>query len=545
MFKREFFGVPTGMWVVAVLYASVGALLRAYYVDYEGVRQIATVAEGLRRDSLAFWSGHGPLGMLLFWLILKPFSFAFPLLESAQIVGAVAVALCGLILYRIFRMVGLSSGLGGWLVVFFYFSNVALNAATMLSFPAIVLLLTAWWIKSALHALATREPEPASLTKLGVTGGLLSTVGLFALIPCIAGGITASRRGQAGGYWVGLLAVVVPIYLAVYFVILPNPVMVGGVERPKPSMFEWLATGTVQTPIEPPRLSGIYWQAMGEQAQNALLALGRPFRVRDVYQYYVSGTFITLLKGAFLALMLLTVILLIVVWTTGERVPSDRLVSVARQVGGYALGVSLPVLIFWQGDYQPLYLWTLFWTLVGLGGWLSSYVDEDIQRVRYGVVPLTLVMVLFGLMKQGELRSVEHDGERQEAEAVRAILQDNQIFVATTRLAEWLRYYAGGRARVIATEYWQKPDKEFLQLIEAAKQRSQRVSVWQYALDPELYRAAGLPVDLQWLESLGRAQAEFQKGEGAYLRRYARLVIYPTLIDRWVGEVRTYGKPTR
>lgn len=545
MFKREFFGVPTGMWVVAVLYASVGALLRAYYVDYEGVRQIATVAEGLRRDSLAFWSGHGPLGMLLFWLILKPFSLAFPLLESAQIVGAVAVALSGLILYRIFRMVGLSSGLGGWLVVFFYFSNVALNAATMLSFPAIVLLLTAWWIKSALHALATREPEPASLTKLGVTGGLLSTVSLFALIPCIAGGITASRRGQAGGYWAGLLAVVVPIYLAVYFVILPNPVMVSGVERPKPSMFEWLATGTVQTPIEPPRLSKIYWQAMGEQAQNALLALGRPFRVRDVYQYYVSGTFITLLKGAFLALMLLTVILLIVVWTTGERVPSDRLVSVARQVGGYALGVSLPVLIFWQGDYQPLYLWTLFWTLVGLGGWLSSYVDEDIQRVRYGVVPLTLVMVLFGLMKQGELRSVEHDGERQEAEAVRAILQDNQIFVATTRLAEWLRYYAGGRARVIATEYWQKPDKEFLQLIEAAKQRSQRVSVWQYALDPELYRAAGLPVDLQWLESLERAQAEFQKGEGAYLRRYARLVIYPTLIDRWVGEVRTYGKPTR
>lgn len=545
MFKKEFWGIPAGMWMVGMLYALVGVLLRSYYVDYESVRQIATVAEGVRRESLSFWSGHGPLGMLLFWLLTKPLAFVFPLLEGAQILGAIAVTLTGWILFRILRTVGLTSGLSGWLTVLFYFSNVALNASTMLSFPAIALLLMAWWTKSALHMLAPREVDSASLLKLGVWGGLLCAVNLFALMPTVAGGILALRRGQGGTYWGGLMSVLLGVYLAVYFVVLPNPVVVQGVERPKPSLIEWVATGSVNSPVEPPRLSGIYWQSVGEQLQNALIALGRPFRVRDVYQYYAGGTFITLLKGAFLALMLLTVILILTIRFSGERVISDRLVSVTRQLGGYTLLISMPVLVFWQGDYQPLYLWTLFGLMVGIGGWLASYVEEDIQRVNYGIVPLALIMVLFGLMKQGELRPPEHDGERQEAEAVREILQEEGIFIASTRLAEWLRYYAGGKSRVIASEYWQEPDKEFLQLIESAKQTQQRVIVWQYALDPELYRTAHLPVDPQWLDALERARAEFQKGEGGYLRRYARIVFYPTMVDIWYGEVRTYGEQKR
>ncbi|MEJ5296156.1 MAG: hypothetical protein WHT28_13030 [Fimbriimonadales bacterium] len=170
MFKREIWGIPTGMWLVGVVYLALTALLRSYYVDYESLRQIAAVAEGFRRDSLGFWSGHAPLGMLLFWALTKPFALVFPLLESAQVLGAVAITLTGLILYRIFRMVGLSGGLSGWLTGLFYFSNVALNAATMFSFAAIALFLMAWWAKTALHTLAPREADPVSLTRLGGSG---------------------------------------------------------------------------------------------------------------------------------------------------------------------------------------------------------------------------------------------------------------------------------------------------------------------------------------------------------------------------------------
>jgi hypothetical protein len=99
MFKREIWGIPTGMWLVGVVYLALTALLRSYYVDYESLRQIAAVAEGFRRDSLGFWSGHAPLGMLLFWALTKPFALVFPLLESAQVLGAVAITLTGLILY--------------------------------------------------------------------------------------------------------------------------------------------------------------------------------------------------------------------------------------------------------------------------------------------------------------------------------------------------------------------------------------------------------------------------------------------------------------
>ncbi|CUU38411.1 MAG: hypothetical protein K6U12_05340 [Armatimonadetes bacterium] len=542
MFKREIWGIPTGMWLVGVVYLALTALLRSYYVDYESLRQIAAVAEGFRRDSLGFWSGHAPLGMLLFWALTKPFALVFPLLESAQVLGAVAITLTGLILYRIFRMVGLSGGLSGWLTGLFYFSNVVLNAATMFSFAAIALFLMAWWAKTALHTLAPREADPVSLTRLGVVGGLLCGINLFALFPAIAVGVAATRRGRAGGYWAGLWGVMLVVYLAVYFAVLPNPVMAYGVERPKPSFVEWIATGGVGSAITIPRFSGLYWQATGEQAQNALLALGRPFRVRDVYQYYAAGTFVTLLKGAFLALGLLTLILLIVVATTGERIISDRLVSLTRQIGGYSLALSLIALILWKGDYQPLYLWTLFWALMGLGGWLASYVEEDVQRVVYGFAPLVLVMVLFGLIKQSGLRSAEIDGERQEAEAVREVLTESTTAVAATRIAEWLRYYAAGRARVVATEYWLQPDADFRQLLQSAQQNQQRLIVWQYALDPEIYRKANLPVKITWLEALEKAKAEFDKGEGGRLRGYARIVIYPTLIDQWVGEVHTYGE---
>lgn len=527
---------------MSVAYLALTAVLRSYYVDYESLRQIAAVAEGFRRDSLGFWSGHAPLGMLLFWVLTRPLALVFPLLESAQILGAVAITLTGLILYRIFRMVGLNAGLSGWLTVLFYFSNVALNGATMFSFAALVLFLMAWWAKSALHTLAPREVDTASLTRLGVAGGLLCGVNLFALLPAIAVGIVATRRGRSGGYWGGLLGITLAIYLIVYFVVLLNPVMAYGVERPKPSLVEWVATGGVGSAITPPRLSGLYWQAMGEQAQNALLALGRPFRVRDVYQYYAANTFVTLLKGAFLALALLTLILLIVVATTGERIISDRLVSLTRQIGGYALALSLIALLFWRGDYQPLYLWTLFWALVGLSGWLASYVEEDVQRVVYGITPLVLVMVLFGLIKQSGLRSSEIDGERQEAEAVREVLTEGTTAVAATRIAEWLRYYAAGRAHVVAAEYWLQPDAEFQQLLQSAKQNQQRLLVWQYALDPEIYRKANLPVNLTWLESLEKTKAEFDKGEGGRLRGYARIVIYPTMTNQWVGEVRIYGE---
>ncbi|MFQ3611657.1 MAG: hypothetical protein SNJ72_09215, partial [Fimbriimonadales bacterium] len=379
MFRRELTGIPIGMWVLSLIYLLLCILLRAYYIDYEGVAQVAAVAEGIRRDSVNFWSGWGPLGMLVFWLATKPLSLLMPLVDAAQVVGALSIWLSGLLLYRVFRMVGLASGLSGWLTFFFYSANVAWNGATMLSFPALCLLLMALWALSAVRTLTARELPNGSAVRLGVLGGLLCLVNLFAIAPTIAGGIIALRRGGGAGYWSALLGLVLVGYLAVYFVVLPSQVTASGVERPKPSLVEWVVTGNASSQIDYPRLSGQYWRASGEQLQNSLLALGRPFRVRDVYQYFLGGTFITLLKGAFLLMFLIFVIVLGTIQFGGERVSTERLVANIRQLGGYALLVSLVLMIVWQGDRQAMYLWTLYWALLGLGGWLGSFYEEDAQ----------------------------------------------------------------------------------------------------------------------------------------------------------------------
>ncbi len=541
MLKREVLGIPPGMWLLSLLYLIVCVLLRAYYVDYESLRQVSAVAEGIRRESLTFWSGHGPLGVLLLWVVTLPLRVLFPLMESAQAIGAVAITLTGLILYRLALRAGLSSAIAGWLVLVFYGSNVAWNGATMFPLPALVLWLMAWWAVRVIDWLSHPERLSERAVRLGLASVGLSLLNLFALVPSVVAGVLCLRRGGGATYLGVLLGGVLVGYLAIYFVVLPNSVVVSGVERPKPSLIEWVFNGEVASAIDFAPLSAGYWRATGEQLQNSLLALGRPFRVRDVYQYYLGDTFVTMLKGAFLLMVLITIVVLISVATGGERILAGRWVNATRQLGGYTLLFSLLLLVLWRGDYQPLYLWTLFWALVGLVGWLGSYAPDDTQRVVYAFAPLALILVLFGLMKTSALHSTKYDSERQEAEAVYRGVQQSDTLVASTRLAEWLRYYTQGKARVVATEYWTQPEQEFQRLIEQATRENRRVIVWAYALDPELYQHAEIPLNPDWKESLSKVYAKFQEGRGAaYLRRYADLVAYPTL-NKWAGEVRTYG----
>ncbi len=544
MLRTEIAGIPIGMWVLSLLYLLICIILRAYYIDYEGVFQVAAIAEGFRLGSLNFWSGWGPLGMLVFWLVTKPLSLLFPLVDSAQILGAISIWLSGLILYRIFRTVGLTGGLSGWLTFVFYGTNVAWVGATMLSFPALALLLMALWALSAVRTFSAREVSGSSALRLGILGGLLCLVNLFAIVPTVAGAMIAFRRGAGAGYLGSLLGITVVGYLVVYFALLPSQVVVSGVERPKPSFIEWVLTGNATSQIDIPRFSGLYWRASGEQLQNSLLALGRPFRVRDVYQYFLGGTFITLIKGAFLLVFLIFIIVLGTIQFGGERVATERIVSSIRQLGGFALLISLVLLVLWQGDRQAFYLWTIYWALLGLGGWLGSYYEEDAQRLAYIVPPLALILLLFGLMKASGLRSTEYDAERQEAQAVSAGIREGDTLVAATRLAEWLRYESAGKARVVATDYWLDPENDFKQLVESAKANNQRVVVWDYAMRPELFQMAmGVQVS-PWLESLQKAQDSAKAQGGAYLRRYANIVAYPTL-TYWTGEVQTFGASGR
>jgi hypothetical protein len=281
-----------------------------------------------------------------------------------------------------------------------------------------------------------------------VLAGVLGLVNLFALLPALAVGILGLRRGSGAGLLGAAVGVALVGYLVVYFAVLPSTVQVGGATRPKPSIVEWFWTGEGASAADIPRYSGLYWRAMGEQVLNAILVLARqPFRVRDVYQYYVQGRFIMLIKGLFLLLALAFVIVLGVIRLSGERVPTERLVSAVRGVGGLTLLLALIVLVAWQGDRQAFYLWTLFWAIVGLGGWLGSYVDEDVRRLSLAAPALVVVLLLFGLMKLATLRSTEYDTERQEAEAFAPGIREGDVMVAATRLAEWLRYYsAAGRA---------------------------------------------------------------------------------------------------
>ncbi|MCS7209831.1 MAG: hypothetical protein NZ874_09695, partial [Fimbriimonadales bacterium] len=478
-------------------------------------------------------------GVVLLWLATLPLRF-LPLVDAAQIVSALSIWASGLILFRILRLVGLSSGLTGWLTFVFYGSNVAWVSATMLPVASLALLLTAWWGLSAIRWLAERELNSAGGTRLGVLGGVIGLVNLFALLPVLAAGIMALRRGGGAGLIGAAVGVALVGYLAAYFALLPPQVQVGGALRPKPSIVEWLWTGEGASYIDIPRLSALYWQATGEQMQNALLAVGRPFRVRDVYQYYLAGTFVTLLKGIFLLMMLVSVVILILIRVSGERVVTDRLVSAVRGVGGLALLLSLVVLVLWQGDRQAFYLWTLFWALVGLGGWLGSYVEEDARRVGLVAPVLAVVLVVFGLMKAANLRSTEYDGERQEAEAFSTGIRDDDILVASTRLAEWLRYYAAGRAQAIDASCWLQPESDFQALLQQARQGGSRLVLWDYALNPDLYKLANLTHNPRWLESLGKARQQARNAGGAYLRQYANIVVHPTMVLQR-GEVQTFG----
>jgi hypothetical protein len=552
MLRREILGIPLGIWLGSVVYALVCILLRSYYIDYEGLRQIAAVAEGFNRASTTWWSGHSALGVLLLWLVTLPLKVALPLVDAAQVVGALSIWASGLILYRILRLAGLSAGLRGWLTFLFYGTNVAWVSATMLPVAALSLLLTAWWGLNAIRWLAERESDTAYGTRLGVLAGVLGLVNLFALLPALAVGILGLRRGGGAGLLGAAVGVALVGYLVVYFAVLPGDVQVGGATRPKPSIVEWFWTGEGASAADIPRYSGLYWRAMGEQAQNAVLAIGQPFRVRDVYQYYVQGRFITLIKGLFLLLALAFVIVLAVIRLSGERVPTERLVGAVRGVGGLTLLLALIVLVLWQGDRQAFYLWTLFWAIVGLGGWLGSYVDEDVRRLSLAAPALVVVLLLFGLIKVATLRSTEYDTERQEAEAFAPGIREGDVMVAATRLAEWLRYYSAGRARAIDAACWLDPESDFQALLQEVKQAAERASeaeqtvariiVWGYALDPKPLKEAGFNANPAWLDSLGKAQEQARNAGGAYRRRYVNMVAYPTLMQQ-TGEVQTFGKP--
>jgi hypothetical protein len=552
MLRREILGIPLGIWLCSVVYALVCILLRSYYIDYEGLRQIAAVSEGISRASTTWWSGQSALGALLLWLVTLPLKVALPLVDAAQIVGALSIWASGLILYRILRLAGLSVGLCGWLTFLFYGTNVAWVSATMLPVAALSLLLTAWWGLSAIRWLAERELDTAYGARLGALAGVLGLVNLFALLPALAVGILGLRRGGGAGLLGAAVGVALVGYLVVYFAVLPSTVRVSGATRPKPSIVEWFWTGEGASQADIPRFSGLYWRAMGEQAQNAVLALGQPFRVRDVYQYYVSGRFITLIKGLFLLLALAFVAVLAVIRFSGERAPTERLVGAVRGVGGLTLLLSLIVLVLWQGDRQAFYLWTLFWAVVGLGGWLGSYVDEDVRRLSLAAPAVVVVLLVFGLMKLATLRSTEHDGERQEAEAFAPGARKGDVMVAATRLAEWLRYYSAGKARAIDAACWLDPETDFQALLQEVQQATERDSeaeptiariiLWGYALDPNPLKEAGFNSNPAWLESLGKAQELARNAGGAYRRRYVNMVAYPTLIPL-TGEVHTFGKP--
>ncbi len=543
MLRKELFGIPIGMWVLSGLYALLNILLRSYYIDYEGLRQIAAASEGFNRAPTTWWSGHSVLGVALLWLVTLPLKFLIPLVDAAQIVSALSIWLSGLILFRILRLTGLGMALSGWMAFLFYGANVAWVSASMLPVASLSLWLTAWWGLSAMRWLAGRDLDSSGGARLGVLAGLLGLVNLFALIPALAAGIIALRRGGGAGLLGAAVGVALVGYLVVYFVVLPAQVQVGGATRPKPSIVEWLWTGEGASAIDVPRYSGLYWRMLGEQAQSFLLSLGQPFRVRDVYQYTLGGGFVTLIKGFFLLIALITVIVLGTLQFSGERVATDRLVSAARGLGGGALLLSLIILVLWQGDRQAFYLWTLFWALVGLGGGLGSYVEEDARRVNIILPALALTMLVFGLMKAATLRSKEHDGERQEAEAFALGIRDGDALIASTRLAEWLRYYAAGRAQAIDASCWLDPATDFQTTLQAARQENKRVVLWDYALNPEIYQRAELTFNPAWLESLGKAQSEARNAGGAYLRQFVNLVVYPTLTLQ-AGEVQTFtAKP--
>ncbi len=542
MLKRDIWQVPTGMWVLCIVYTLLTIVLRASYVDAEGVRHAATLTEGFNRTSLFFWNGHAPLGLLLLWLIVKPLSFAMPVLEATQLLAAVSMGLTGLVLYRLLRLTGLTTGLCGWLTFLFLTANVALVSATMLGYASFALLLMALWARSAVRFLTLREAEPAVAVRMGVASALLGAINLFALVPALVLGVLAMRRFQAGAYWVALLSLTLLVYLGVYFLVLPAQVQAGGVERAKPSLISWLWTGDGGSRFDPPVLSGAYWLAMGEQVQNSLLALGRPFRVRDVYQYFLGGTFITLLKGAFLALVAVAVLLLIILHTSGERVPVERPVQALQQLSGWSLLAMLAVLILWQGERQAFYLWTGFWAVLALGGWLASYAPEETARLGYALAPLVLVMAIFGLMKMGTLRSPDHDSEYQEVVAAYGGIQQGDIVIAAGRLADLLRCYTAPHAQVIATEYWRDPESELKRLLEQARQQKRRVILWQYALNPDYFRHARARATAAWLQSLQRAQQLWNQAGSTLYRPYSKLVVYPTLIE-WSGEAQQLEPP--
>jgi len=517
-------------------------LLRSFFVDFHELRDAVAIQEGPTRTNLAFWDGTKPLGLIPLWIVSGLLGIAvggLGLMSIIQLIGAVSVALTGIFLYRWLMRAGTTPALCFALTLLFYFANTTLVAGTMMGQWALNGVFFMLWLTALAVALGARNFNSTKALRLGVGAGVLTALNFMAIVPALIGGVMAARRSGAGGsYWVSFLGVTALLYLGTYFY-LGSEVNVGGTNRPKPDIGSWLLTGRGSQPDEIALFSGTYFKFTGEHIQNFLLPIGRPIRERDFWQYPEVG-FNDLLKVGFGITFLVALGMLIVIWRGEVRQPLPPELRMVTPFFGLSLLGFFLLMVLLHGDVLGVYYW--FWSLIllALGTWIINFEPDEHNRLSYALTPLIIILGVFALQKSINLHQEITDPERQLLQFMQPGLSEKDTFIASFKLADWMRYYSP-ESRVISLEYTADPQQVIRQEVAKIKQSGGRLIVWDFALQKAVYEAAGYHLDTKWLNKLQPAFNDWEAAKPSALRDYKGILLYPTK-QNWSGAVRYLEK---
>lgn len=543
MLRKRIWDVPLGLWIGAFLFGLLCYLLRAFFIDWDDVRHAAALAGGLSRADVEAWHGHRPLGLLPLWLVTTLLGFVMPgseIITRMQVIGAVSVALLGVLLYRWLIKMELSGNASLIIVFLFYFANATMVAATMMGQWSLNALFFANLAFTGALALKSSKLAAGSPMRLGLLAGFATALNALAAIPAVILGVFLSRKGGSA-YWGSFLALTLVAYLGVWAFIAPE-VELGGLKQPKPSIISWVITGRGANPESPPNFSGFYFRLTAEQVQNFVLPLGRPIRERDFWQYSTFGTFNMILKVGFGLTLLIAIGMLFAIRSGQLYLPLDENRLAARWYLGGSLLLLLLAILLGFGDLMPAYYWLWLWMMMTLGAWLAGFEPEEQSRAFFALTPLVIILGMFGLQKAISLRQPSADPERQLIMGWSQGLKETDIIVAGMKIVDWIRYYSP-QARVISLDFSADPRKTLSDLIQESRQQGSRLSVWDFALDGDLYINADYAKSEEWQKSLVAAKTAWDARKPGLFREYSSILFYPT--EKYMkGSIRFLeGKP--
>ncbi|NUL83166.1 MAG: hypothetical protein HUU60_10645 [Armatimonadetes bacterium] len=521
MLKKRIWDAPIGVWLLSIIFGLLYYAIRSFYIDQDELRDAISALRFFDRSDEWFFHGWHPLGMAPLALLYKLFSI--PLggmepLDAMRMIAAVCFTLTLLLLYKWMSQWGLSRG-NVVLLLFFMGANATLCAATMGGqFMVNGLLVVIFW--GAVGKLF-RQKEP-NASSLGLIAGLMTGLHMLMIVPAIViGRLLAGRQAAGmGSYWASLLGLTLLIYGGSFALFAGGP-------QGKPGFVDWiLATEANESPTMSP-LSIAAPITMLERSINAILPLGPDMlRSQDIFQYHASGNLNKLLKGMFLIVVWVPLVMLFAI-----RGREQQRLSRGWPPTFKALGISflllLPLVIVWQGATLGLFYWLILHLTLLAGIWLAQFTEENQAQFGMGLAPLSIVLILFSLQKGATLTDKKWDPERDLVIAMKGDSRPNDIIVSNLKPAFWSLYY-NPTAELYMPHREEDPLAMIERLMEKARAEKRRIIVWDHSLNGSVLRAAGYPTIAAWQEKAEEAITKWQENMPMLWRNSDMFYLTPT-----------------